>query len=90
MYGVASRHIRALLEHTARIEDEHEQPRMKEHEVFATALGYLEHLEREIIVLRVAVGLSATETAEALGLRPGAVRVLQHSALRALRRQLGL
>ncbi|GAB3579607.1 sigma-70 family RNA polymerase sigma factor [Amycolatopsis endophytica] len=44
--------------------------------------------EREIVVLRVAVGLSAEETAEALGMPVAAVRVTQHRALDRLRRSL--
>ncbi|TWP50367.1 sigma-70 family RNA polymerase sigma factor [Lentzea tibetensis] len=44
--------------------------------------------QREIVVLRVVVGLSADETAEAVGSTPGAVRVAQHRALAALRKAL--
>lgn len=40
---------------------------------------------REVLVLRVAVGLSARETGEMLGMTAGAVRVAQHRALRELR-----
>lgn len=40
---------------------------------------------RELIVLRVAVGLSAEETGRAVGMSPGAVRVAQHRALTRLR-----
>ena len=40
---------------------------------------------REIMILRVFVGLSAEETAEIVGSTPGAVRVAQHRALRTLR-----
>lgn len=43
---------------------------------------------RDIIVLRVFVGLSAEETAEAVGSTPGAVRVAQHRALAKLRTAL--
>jgi len=48
----------------------------------------LQHIpakQREILVLRVAVGLSAVETADAVGSTPGAVRVAQHRALVRLR-----
>jgi RNA polymerase sigma-70 factor (ECF subfamily) len=48
----------------------------------------LEHLPpnlRELLVLRVAVGLSAEDTGRALGMSPGAVRVAQHRALARLR-----
>jgi len=40
---------------------------------------------RELLLLRVAVGLSAEETGRALGMTPGAVRVAQHRALGRLR-----
>jgi RNA polymerase sigma-70 factor (ECF subfamily) len=40
---------------------------------------------RELVVLRVAVGLSAEETGRALGMSPGAVRVAQHRAVQRLR-----
>jgi RNA polymerase sigma-70 factor (ECF subfamily) len=48
-------------------------------------LGTLPEKQREILVLRVLVGLSAEETAEAVGSTPGAVRVAQHRALAQLR-----
>ncbi|WP_093597498.1 sigma-70 family RNA polymerase sigma factor [Lentzea waywayandensis] len=55
-------------------------------------LGRLLHLlpdkQREILVLRVVVGLSAEETAEAVGSTPGAVRVAQHRALGRLRKEI--
>jgi RNA polymerase sigma-70 factor (ECF subfamily) len=41
--------------------------------------------QREILHLRVVVGLSVEETAEAVGSSPGAVRVAQHRALNRLR-----
>jgi RNA polymerase sigma-70 factor (ECF subfamily) len=41
--------------------------------------------QREILVLRVVVGLSAEETALAVGSTPGAVRVAQHRAVAKLR-----
>lgn len=49
-------------------------------------LQVLPERQREIVVLRVAVGLSAEETAEAVGSTPGAVRVAQHRALSQLRK----
>lgn len=52
------------------------------------AMQLLERLstqQREIVTLRVAVGLSTEETAAALGMTPGAVRVAQHRALTKLR-----
>jgi RNA polymerase sigma-70 factor, ECF subfamily len=44
--------------------------------------------QREILVLRLVVGLSAQETAVAVGLTPTAVRVTQHRALVKLRAAL--
>lgn len=43
---------------------------------------------RDIIILRVFVGLSAEETAEAVGSTPGAVRVAQHRAIAKLRKAM--
>ncbi|KOV84287.1 sigma-70 family RNA polymerase sigma factor [Nocardia sp. NRRL S-836] len=51
-------------------------------------LRRLPEKQREILVLRVVVGLSAEETAEAVGSTPGAVRVAQHRALGRLRREI--
>nr|CTQ93138.1 RNA polymerase sigma-70 factor [Kibdelosporangium sp. MJ126-NF4] len=51
-------------------------------------LDVLPDKQREIVVLRVVVGLSAEETAEAVGSTPGAVRVAQHRALARLRKTL--
>ena len=48
-------------------------------------LDTLSDKAREIMILRVFVGLSAEETAEIVGSTPGAVRVAQHRALRTLR-----
>lgn len=51
-------------------------------------LRVLPDKQREIVVLRVVVGLSAEETADAVGSTPGAVRVAQHRALARLRKVL--
>ncbi|MGN6413825.1 RNA polymerase sigma factor ShbA [Flexivirga sp.] len=51
-------------------------------------LDRLSPQHREILTLRVAVGLSAEETADALGMSAGAIRVAQHRALGRLRRFL--
>lgn len=51
-------------------------------------LDQLPEKQREILVLRVVVGLSAEETAEAVGSTPGAVRVAQHRALARLRKSM--
>jgi RNA polymerase sigma-70 factor (ECF subfamily) len=49
-------------------------------------LGHLPDTQREIIVLRVAVGLSAGEVGGVLGMSPSAVRVAQSRALAHLRK----
>ncbi|MCF6526176.1 sigma-70 family RNA polymerase sigma factor [Streptomyces sp. JJ36] len=48
-------------------------------------LANLPEHQRELVLLRVAVGLSAEETGQMLGMSPGAVRVAQHRALTRLR-----
>jgi len=45
--------------------------------------------ERRVLVSRIALGMSADETAAALGTTPGAVRVAQHRALNRLRALVG-
>ena len=45
--------------------------------------------QRDVLVLRIAVGLSAEETARMVGSTPGAVRVTQHRALNRLRGVIG-
>lgn len=52
-------------------------------------LDSLSEKARNIVILRVFVGLSAEETAEIVGSTPGAVRVAQHRALTTLRKNLG-
>ncbi len=48
-------------------------------------LASLPENQRELILLRIAVGLTAEETGQMLGMSPGAVRVAQHRALSRLR-----
>ncbi|MDL9948181.1 RNA polymerase sigma factor ShbA [Gordonia sp. ABSL11-1] len=51
-------------------------------------LTILPEKQREVLVLRLVVGLSAEETADAVGSTAGAVRVAQHRALAKLKDQL--
>ena len=51
-------------------------------------LQVLPEKQREILILRVVVGLSAEETAVAVGSSAGAVRVAQHRALSRLREEI--
>ncbi|MGW5451156.1 sigma-70 family RNA polymerase sigma factor [Nocardia sp. NPDC003979] len=43
---------------------------------------------REVLMMRIVLGWSAAQTAEAIGTSPGVVRVMQHRALNKLRAQL--
>jgi RNA polymerase sigma-70 factor (ECF subfamily) len=49
-------------------------------------LAHLTPRQRQVLVLRLGVGLSAEETAQAVRSTPGTVRVTQHRALNRLRR----
>lgn len=51
-------------------------------------LQILPEKQREILMLRIVVGLSAEETADAVGSTPGAVRVAQHRALAKLKSEI--
>ena len=51
-------------------------------------LSVLPERQREILILRVVVGMSAEETAEAVGSSAGAVRVAQHRALARLKAEI--
>ncbi|CCH33445.1 RNA polymerase, sigma-24 subunit, ECF subfamily [Saccharothrix espanaensis DSM 44229] len=72
---------------TPTLEDGPEQRAMNGEMIEAVTqlLRRLPERQREILVLRVAVGLSAEETAAAVGSTPGAVRVAQHRALARMR-----
>lgn len=54
----------------------------------AELLQVLPEKQREILILRVVVGMSAEETAEAVGSTAGAVRVAQHRALSRLKTEI--
>jgi len=51
-------------------------------------LSVLPERQREILILRVGVGMSAEEAAEAVGSTAGAVRVAQHRALARLKTEI--
>jgi RNA polymerase sigma-70 factor, ECF subfamily len=54
----------------------------------AELLGLLPDKQREILLLRVVVGLTAEQAAVVVDSSPGAVRVAQHRALSRLRREV--
>ena len=51
-------------------------------------LDRLPAAQRDVVILRTVVGLSAEETAEAVSMSPSSVRLAQHKALEALRRTM--
>lgn len=55
-----------------------------------SAVASLADDRRQVVILRFVDGLTAREIGDVLGRSPGAVRVLQHRALRELARTLGL
>jgi len=56
-----------------------------EHQEVRNTLTQLREDYRTVLVLRFLSGLSPTETGQVMGRTPGAVRILQHRALSALR-----
>lgn len=59
-------------------------------ELVSRLLAILPAVQREIVVLRVAVGMSAVEVGELLGMSAGAVRVAQTRALAVLRARVSV
>jgi RNA polymerase sigma-70 factor (ECF subfamily) len=51
-------------------------------------LGILPEKQREILILRLVMGLSAEETAAAVGSTAGAIRVAQHRAIARLKKEV--
>lgn len=103
VYGIAARKVadalRALHRHPIPTDDlpesADEQPTPEDSAVLAsqveaatTLLHRLPETLREIMLLRVAAGLSAQETGAALGMSAGAVRVAQHRALAKMRQYM--
>lgn len=62
---------------------------MLDRAAFQRASAQLTDLQREVLALRFASGLSIRETADAMDKSEGAIKNLQHHAVRALRRALG-
>src|SRR6478752_5322138 len=100
VYGIAARKVadalRALHRHPIPTGDLPEsaadEPTPEDHAVFVSQveqanvlLDQLPENLREIMLLRVAAGLTAEETGAALGMTAGAVRVAQHRALAKMR-----
>jgi RNA polymerase sigma-70 factor, ECF subfamily len=62
--------------------------RAVDRERIAQAADLLTELQRQVVALRFAAGLSIRETAEVMERSEGAIKNLQHHALRALKRHL--
>jgi RNA polymerase sigma-70 factor, ECF subfamily len=101
VHGIAVRKVADAQRHAARADrptgdvpdDVDSRPTPEEEALNASdlrqAMNLLEELPeklREVVVLRVAAGMSAEETGRSLGMSAGAVRVAQHRALTRLRR----
>jgi RNA polymerase sigma-70 factor (ECF subfamily) len=79
-YGIAARKVdEALAEHHGRVE-------IGPDVLVPWLLDELPEHQREIIVLRVAVGLSADQVGQAMGRTAAFVRLAQHRALNQLRK----
>ncbi len=66
----------------------HVDPDTSERDAVRAALSRLPERQRQAVIARHYLGLSAAEAAEALGTTPGALRVLAHRGLVALRAEL--
>ncbi|HEX5115210.1 MAG TPA: RNA polymerase sigma factor ShbA [Pseudonocardiaceae bacterium] len=95
VYGIAAQKV-AARDRVAAVPDRPDMDTQPEQQAtrnglparMASLLRVLPARYREILVLRLVVGLSADDTADAVGSTPSAVRVIQHHALAMLRRAL--
>jgi RNA polymerase sigma-70 factor (ECF subfamily) len=86
VYGIASRKVVEAYRAAARSPSIPVADLPEPTDRLAHLLDTLPTRQREVLVLRIVAGMSAEETAEAVGSTPGAVRVAQHRALARLRR----
>ncbi|MGH8883063.1 MAG: sigma-70 family RNA polymerase sigma factor [Stackebrandtia sp.] len=61
---------------------------MERREATRELMTILAPAHREVLVMRIVLGWTAAQTAEAIGTSPGVVRVMQHRALNKLRARL--
>ncbi|WP_242583698.1 sigma-70 family RNA polymerase sigma factor [Amycolatopsis sp. 195334CR] len=88
VHAIAANKVADAIRAGARIRKESGEPEGSEVDLgerLNRLIHTLPRLDQEIVILRVAVGLSAAETAEAVGLKPGNVRAVQQNALLKLR-----
>ena len=92
-YRVASRGSEVVLdEHLALPEEQSPTQHVihaEQHQELALAISSLTDEQRDVVLLRFMEGLSINDVAEAMGKKPGAVKGLQHRALRALSEVMG-
>lgn len=89
----AFRHRNDVLDESIELEEESDGPESlalqgESIELVTSLLDTLSPMAREIVRLRVIVGMSAAETATLLKSTPGAVRVAQFRALKKLKKEL--
>ena len=77
----------SLAELASEVDPEGEVVARLEYEEALTVLAALPKDQEDVVLLRVVAGLSVEEVGQALGKRPGTVRVLQHRALKRLARR---
>ena len=81
---------RALAEQPGREQTEEEAlDHLASESAIARVVAVLSPDQADVVLMRVIGGLDVEQVARALGKQPGAVRSLQHRALRRLARQLG-
>jgi RNA polymerase sigma-70 factor (ECF subfamily) len=92
-YRLASRSSEVVLdEHLALPEEQSPTEYVihaEQHQELAQAITSLTDEQRDVVLLRFMEGLSINDVAEAMGKKPGAVKGLQHRALRALSEVMG-
>jgi RNA polymerase sigma-70 factor (ECF subfamily) len=83
VYGVTARAVADAQRYTT---PEHPHPGSAR--LLAQLLATLSSEQREVLVLRVPLGLSVEDTAKIIGMSPATVRLIQHRALDRLRQEL--
>jgi RNA polymerase sigma-70 factor (ECF subfamily) len=77
-----------LAELASEVDPEGEVVARLEYEEALEVLAALPKDQEDVVLLRVVAGLTVEEVGQALGKRPGTVRVLQHRALKRMAREL--
>ena len=92
-YRKASRGSEVVLDERLALPEEqsptHHVIYAEQHQELAQAISSLTDEQRDVVLLRFMEGLGINDVAEAMGKTPGAVKGLQHRALRALSEVMG-